>query len=138
MSCSAICPNSESTAICRNCTPLYLTIQHCTYNICTVKIKDSQIIFDWDNANISKSYFKHGVTPEETEEIFVDIELLVIPDTKHSLFELRFIAIGTTIEKKTLFVVFTLRRKKIRIISARRMHKREVEKYEKIRKKQNI
>jgi len=103
-----------------------------------VNIKGSQIIFDWDNANISKSYFKHGVTPKETEEIFVDIKLLVISDIKHSIFELRYIAIGKTIEKVTLFVVFTLRRKKIRIISARRMHKKEVKKYEKVRRKQSI
>ncbi|MBI5465631.1 BrnT family toxin [Candidatus Gottesmanbacteria bacterium] len=43
-------------------------------------------------------------------------------------------ALGKTLLGKNLFVVFTMRKKKIRIISARRMHKKEVEKYDKAQK----
>ena len=42
--------------------------------------------------------------------------------------------IGKTFEKIYLFVVFTIRKHKIRVISARRMHGKEVEKYEKTKK----
>ena len=102
-----------------------------------MQVNGKTVEFDWDQANLSKSYFKHGVTPKETEEIFVDSKLLVIPDIKHSISEDRFIAVGRTLDKKTLFVVFTMRGKKIRVISARRMHKKEVKKYEKIKVKKD-
>jgi uncharacterized DUF497 family protein len=99
-----------------------------------MRVKGKTVEFDWNQANLSKSYFKHGVTPKETEDVFVDSKLLVIPDVKHSIFEERFIAVGKTLDQKTLFVVFTIRGKKIRVISARRMHKKEVRRYEEIRK----
>lgn len=100
-----------------------------------MKVKGKTIEFDWNQANLSKSYFKHGVTPKETEEVFLDSKLLVISDVKHSESEDRFIAVGRTLEQKTLFVVITMRGKKIRVISARKMHKKEVNKYEKIKQR---
>jgi len=92
------------------------------------------LVFDWDKGNIDKSYEKHGISLKETEEIFVSEELFVLPDKKHSQSEKRHIALGKTQEGKRLFVIFALRGKKIRIISARKMHKKEVEKYEKAKK----
>jgi len=100
-----------------------------------MRVKSGILKFDWDKANLSKNYFKHKVTPKETEEIFVDSDLLVIPDIKHSVLEDRFIAIGNTLIQKNLFVVFTMRNEKIRVISARRMHGKEVKKYEEIKTK---
>lgn len=96
------------------------------------------ISFEWDKGNIDKSYQKHGVSPKEAEEIFVSEELLVLPDKKHSNTEKRHIALGRTQERKSLFVVFTLKGKKIRVISARRIHKKEVQKYEKAQKHTKI
>ena len=90
--------------------------------------------FEWDEGNIDKSYERHGISSKETEEIFVSEELLVLPDRKHSKVEKRHIALGKTQEGKNLFVVFILRSEKVRIISARRMHKKEVSKYEKAKK----
>lgn len=92
------------------------------------------LVFEWDEGNIDKSYEKHGVSPKETEEIFISEELFVVPDKKHSEAEKRHIALGTTQGNKNLFVVFTLKGKKIRVISARRMHRKEVAKYEKAKK----
>lgn len=89
------------------------------------------IEFEWDEGNLDKSYRKHGVTIQETEEIFISEQLYVAKDIKHSEIEERFIAFGKTNEGKYLFVVFTFRYEKVRIISARRIHKKEVEKYEK-------
>ena len=88
-------------------------------------------VFEWDEGNLDKSYEKHKISPKEAEEIFVSEELKVLPDYKHSQDEKRHIALGKTQEGKKLFVVFTIRGNKIRIISARRMHKKEVLKYEK-------
>lgn len=92
------------------------------------------LVFEWDKGNLDKSYEKHSISPKETEEIFVSEELFVLPDIKHSQKEKRFIALGKTQGGNSLFVVFTLRDKKIRIVSARRMHKKEVERYEKAKK----
>lgn len=96
------------------------------------------LAFEWDEANLDKSYKKHGISPKEAEEIFVSEELFVLPDKKHSLSESRHIALGKSQDGKNLFVVFTLRDKKIRIISARKMHKKEVLKYEKAKKHTKI
>ncbi len=90
--------------------------------------------FEWDKGNLAKSYAGHGITPREAEEIFVDEELYVLPDIKHSGSEERYIGLGRTQEGRKLFVVFTLRKENIRIISVRRMHKKEVSKYEKVKK----
>lgn len=91
--------------------------------------------FEWDKGNLDKSYAKHGITPNEAEEIFLDENLGVVKDIKHSQKEDRFIAIGKSFENKILFVVFTLRKNIIRIISARMANKKERRKYyEKIKK----
>lgn len=99
-----------------------------TYKICTVRLPKI-LVFEWGEGNIDKSYKKHGISPKESEEVFVSEELFVLPDKKHSQAEKRHIALGKTQEGKKLFVIFTLKSKKIRIISARRMHKKEVLKY---------
>ena len=99
-------------------------------------IKLKKIIeFKWDRGNIDKSYLKHGITPKESEEIFLDENLQVTKDIKHSQKEERFIGIGKNFKKKTLFTVFTIRKNKMRIISARTANKKERRKYnEKIKK----
>ena len=96
------------------------------------------IEFEWDKWNLSKSYFKHRVTPKETEEVFVDEQSFVLPDVKHSQEEERYIIVGKTLDKKNLFIVFVSRNNKIRVISARKMHKKEVLKYEKLKENTKI
>jgi hypothetical protein len=89
--------------------------------------------FDWDDGNRSKCQ-KPGVSVETVEYIF-DSGLMILPDEAHSLTEQRFRAIGYSAEGRALFVVFTIRRRRsevlIRPISARFMHRKEVEHYEK-------
>lgn len=87
--------------------------------------------FLWDKGNIDKSYKKHGTSPNETEEIFLDENVKIKKDVKHQQQEKRFIAIGKTTEEKILFVVFTIRYDKIRVISARKANKKEREVYQK-------
>ena len=94
--------------------------------------------FDWDSGNLDKSRRKHEVTPAESETVFLDENALVIPDEGHFVEEERFIILGKSDKNRDLFIVFTLRGHKIRIISARRMHREEVEKYGKIKKDTKI
>jgi len=61
--------------------------------------------------------------------------LAMFPDPRHSSGETRFIAIGKTEQGRGVFIAFTLRKNGngvlIRPISARYMHKKEIEHYEK-------
>lgn len=93
---------------------------------------DGVILFEWDDGNLDKSRRKHGVTPEEAETVFADEHSFVILDKLHSKIEDRFIIVGKSDKKRSLFIVFTKRKEKIRIISGRGMHKKEVQKYGKI------
>jgi uncharacterized DUF497 family protein len=60
----------------------------------------------------------------EAEEVLLNDPLCQV-DTRHSDEEQRFVALGTTGEGRRLFVAFTVRRGRIRIISARPMSRRE-------------
>ena len=81
--------------------------------------------FEWDKGNIDKSYHKHGITPNETEQVFTDEGVQVERDIKHQEKEERYIAIGKNAGDRALFVIFTLRKHKIRVISARSANKKE-------------
>ena len=63
------------------------------------------------------------------------VPISVLPDPNHSHAEERFRAIGRTVRGRYVFVVFTLRLRDgdvfIRPISARYMHQKEIEHYEK-------
>ncbi len=87
--------------------------------------------FEWDKGNIDKSYQKHGITPNEAEEIFVDEDILILGDIKHSKQEERFKAIGRILKGEILLLAFTLRKNRIRIISVRKANKKERRLYEK-------
>lgn len=85
--------------------------------------------FQWDKGNIDKNK-QHSVENKEAEEVFFDENKIVYRDKLHSKTEDRFIALGRTDENRLLYVVFTKRGKKIRIISARDINKKEVQIYE--------
>ena len=82
--------------------------------------------FDWDDGNERKSEEKHGVSQGEAEQVFFGAPLFV-EDIKHSQDEPRFHALGKTEAGRLLHVTFTTRAegKKIRVISARDMHRNE-------------
>ena len=88
--------------------------------------------FVWDEGNYAKCQ-KHGVSIEEIEYLFQTNPLLVA-DLKHSLDEERFFAIGKSCKGRHLFVVFTLVEEqagtRIRPLSVRYMHRKEIERYE--------
>ncbi len=88
--------------------------------------------FDWDEGNARKNE-KHCVSMAETEQVFFNFPLLVLEDPKHSSHEPRFHALGKSDDRRLLHITFTLRHagKKIRVISARDMHRKERAIYEK-------
>jgi len=81
--------------------------------------------FDWDAGNMDKNWTKHRVSNSECEELFFNLPLLLSDDVKHSQAENRTYALGQTNDNRRLFIVFTIRENKIRVISARDMNQRE-------------
>ena len=88
------------------------------------------ISFEWDKGNRGKNEQKHQVSDEECEQVFFDPGKKIYPDPLHSGEEKRYILIGQTKRTRVLFIVFTLRRHKVRIISARDLNRREQKLYE--------
>lgn len=88
--------------------------------------------FDWDGGNSAKCQ-KHGVSIEEIEAVFSLDDIAVLDDDLHSTREKRFLAIGCNPGGRHIFVGFTLRKRKsqtfIRVITARYMHKKEIDSY---------
>jgi uncharacterized DUF497 family protein len=93
------------------------------------KILSSCTSFEWDEHNYDKNWYKHRVTASECEEIFFNVPLVVKDDKKHSKEEDRYHALGRTYAERHLFVVFTIRENRIRIISARDMTRKEKKVY---------
>lgn len=86
--------------------------------------------FDWDEGNWPKCG-KHGVSRTEIEEVFIGtpaVETDPFPE------EVRMRAIGKSATGRYVFVVFMLReidgQMKLRPISARYMHEKEIAHYE--------
>ena len=91
---------------------------------------DGCIGFDWDRGNLDKNWTLHGVPFWECEQVFFNEPLLVVEDVSHSGAEKRYYALGRTEAGRRLFVVFTIRRNLVRVISARDMSRRERKRYE--------
>ncbi len=79
--------------------------------------------FEWDKGNLGHIN-KHKVKYTECEEIFGNIPF-VAEDEVHSEIEERFHALGKANRGRLLFVSFTIRNKKIRVISARDQDRKE-------------
>ena len=91
--------------------------------------------FDWDEDNTHKNWDRHRVTPEEAEDVFFQEPLVVRSDVRHSFKEKRYYALGKTSGERRLFVVFTVRRSLIRVISVRDMNREEAAGYAKYEEK---
>ena len=81
--------------------------------------------FEWDEGNLLKNWERHRVTASECEQIFFNRPLVTGLDTKHSRGEDRHYGLGMTDGGRALFVVFTIRNNKVRVISARDMNRQE-------------
>lgn len=88
--------------------------------------------FQWDKGNSEKNWHSHRVSTMECEQVFFNQPLLVAGDVQHSEVETRLYALGRTDDNRRLFVVFTIRQMRIRVISARDMSRKERRTYEKL------
>ncbi len=91
----------------------------------------SPLEFEWDSGNKDKNFLKHEVRNREAEEIFSSSPKYFLKDNKHSKIEKRYQIWGRTSKNRKLSIIFTIRSKKIRIISARDMNMKERRVYEK-------
>lgn len=94
-----------------------------------MKTSKSVFEFEWDKGNIEKNK-KHKVEDREAEEVFFDEGKVILKDKVHSGDEERFVILGLTKKKRLLYIAFTKRNKRIRIISARDINIKEKHLYE--------
>jgi uncharacterized DUF497 family protein len=85
--------------------------------------------FDWSGGNAEKNWERHAVTPLEAEQVFFNTPLLWGGDPGHSSAERRFYALGQTDEGRALFVAFMMRGRRLRVVSARDMSRKERKAY---------
>jgi len=89
------------------------------------KILNQCLGFEWDKGNIDKNRIKHKVSSSECEQIFFNHPIWIQDDILHSTTEERYYALCKTDINRFLFVVFTIRNNRIRVISARDMSRKE-------------
>ena len=85
--------------------------------------------FEWDKGNFEKNWIHHKVMQGECEQVFFNEPIIVFFDEKHSQIENRWYLLGRTDAERLLFIVFTIRRNTIRVISAGDMNKKERKNY---------
>lgn len=96
-----------------------------------MRILPKPLAFEWDEGNIRKNAIKHRVGVLEAEEVFMSKTFLTVLDTAHSTpLEQRYQGLGQSATGRRLFVAFTIRDKKIRVISVRDMKRKEKVAYE--------
>lgn len=86
--------------------------------------------FDWDEGNL-KHIKKHNVSYRECEQVFFNKPAIVNEDKTHSQSEERFRIYGQTNRNRLIFLIFTIRNNKIRVISARDQNKKEQNEFQK-------
>ena len=87
----------------------------------------NNIVFEWDDEKNRINKRKHHVSFETAVNVFFDENCIVKPDYTHSDYEDRWKIIGKVDD--ILFVIFTNREERTRIISARRADKKERSEY---------
>jgi len=89
------------------------------------------IKFEWDIGNKDKNWISHKIHYKEIEEVFFNKPIKFYIDDKHSIREKRFLVYGKTNNDDKLTIIFTVRNKKLRVISARLQNKKEKKIYAK-------
>jgi uncharacterized DUF497 family protein len=84
--------------------------------------------FEWDDSKAARNWLSHGVRFEAARDVFKDAFAIEWADGSHDDAEERFVTIGM-VESRLLFVAYTLRGERIRIISAREAEPHERRRY---------
>lgn len=89
------------------------------------------IHFEWDEAKARINRIKHNITFEEASTVFYDVNAILFDDPSHSSDEDRFLILGISRKAHTCIVSHCCRGddEVIRIISARKATKREIDVY---------
>ena len=87
--------------------------------------------FEWNLKKAKANLTKHDVSFEEAIAVFADSLARIFDDEEHSSEERREIIIGHTNQQDLILVSFTAIHEKVRILSARRVTRRERKDYEK-------
>jgi uncharacterized protein len=85
--------------------------------------------FEWDDAKDKSNFKDHGVSFELAKTVFDDAFAIERLDNREDYGEERFVIIGMAEEQALLFVAYTERSERIRIISARRVTQHEQNDY---------
>ena len=85
--------------------------------------------FEWDDAKAKASLQSHGVSFELAKTVFKDKFAIERLDDREDYGEQRFIIVGMADGRVLLFVAYTERGERIRIISARRVTQHEQDDY---------
>lgn len=86
--------------------------------------------FEWDPKKAKANLTKHEVSFEEAITVFADPLARIFDDDEHSGEERREIIIGHTTEHDLVLVSFTAIDQRVRILSARKVTRRERKDYE--------
>jgi uncharacterized DUF497 family protein len=85
------------------------------------------LLFDWDAANVER-VARHGVSPDEIEDALLDPNRMGA-EARNLHDERRFAYVGSTAQGRTLVVVTTWRRRRIRVVTGRDAGERERHRY---------
>lgn len=86
--------------------------------------------FEWDPKKAAVNQKKHGITFSEAATVYGDPLAITFIDPDHSINEQRYITFGRSENNRLLVVAHAEHENKARIISARRMIRRERRIYE--------
>jgi uncharacterized DUF497 family protein len=88
------------------------------------------VIYEWNPKKAKANLHRHRVSFEEAATVFLDPLAVTYPDPHHSEDEDREITIGHSAKRGVVFLSHTQRGDRIRIISARKVTRRERKQYE--------
>ena len=91
------------------------------------EVEVGEYLVEWDDEKAEKNFKKHKIYFEDAARIFLDDNRIEYYDEFNSVFEDRFRVIG--IVDEVLFVVYTEREDRYRLISARQADKSEEGEY---------
>ncbi len=89
-----------------------------------------KLIFEYDKDKAELNLSKHNISFEEAMTVWDDEFAAFLYDTFHSNSEDRYLIFGYSFKSNLLFVSFTERNNKIRIISSRKATKNERKRHE--------
>lgn len=84
--------------------------------------------FEWDTDKAAANFKKHGISFEEAAFAFFDENAVELFDEMNSEAEIRYQLIGIS-HTRLIFVAYTARDERIRIISARKANAKQIKIY---------